>query len=157
MTSESLKRRRELFISRYLQLPHLNMQSSTYLCRSAASLVRSNTPTGGHRAIFASNSFNPRQLHTTAIPSFLIPSFQPSQQYQYDCSRRLSQKAAQLPRKADRRARREFSTTPLRKDVNVITNPRKDDDGKDMVVDITPRAANVSACDHIALASADTR
>jgi len=39
--------------------------------------------------------------------------------------------------------RRLFSTSPRPRQTEVVLNPRKDDDGNDLTLEITPRAANV--------------
>ena len=68
------------------------------------------------------------------IPAFLLPSFsQKSIHWPIQDGRSSS-----LPFASQRRA---FSHSPAHRAVVVAANPRKDADGNDMIVDITPRAA----------------
>jgi hypothetical protein len=58
---------------------------------------------------------------------------------------RVSQHAPPLPlRSIPKATSRAFSTTSTLKETVAIYNPRKDDDGQDMNVEITARASNVS-------------
>src|SRR5271165_1402625 len=58
---------------------------------------------------------------------------------------RVSQHANPLPLRSGPRApSRAFSTTSALKETVAIFNPRKDENGQDMNVEITPRASNVS-------------
>ena len=79
------------------------------------------------------------------LPSFLLPAF--SQQRGFSVSA-----VAKLPPPsktssvfvAQRSVPRLFTTSSYRSAVVVTANPRKDDDGNDMLIDITPRASKVS-------------
>ncbi|MCJ1316900.1 hypothetical protein MMC15_002221 [Xylographa vitiligo] len=76
------------------------------------------------------------------LPSFLLPAF--SQQRGFSVST-----VAKLPPPsktssvfvAQRSVPRLFTTSSYRSAVVVTANPRKDDDGNDMLIDITPRAS----------------
>ncbi|MCJ1243192.1 hypothetical protein MMC30_000389 [Trapelia coarctata] len=82
------------------------------------------------------------QENAEAIPSFLLPAF-----HQHNQAHRLSKGRKPLSQRSSRLTclitaqERLFSTSPARPAAVVTANPRKDDDGNDMLVDITPRAA----------------
>jgi hypothetical protein len=75
-------------------------------------------------------------LRTAPVLEFLAPSISPRS---YQCPRIASRGAPK------RLVSRCFSSSAARRQTKVIYNPRKDDDGADMNVEITPRAANVRA------------
>ena len=82
------------------------------------------------------------QSRAEAVPLFLLPAF-----HKHGPTQRLSIRSQPFIRRPSRpccptRAHERFiSTSPRRPAATVIANPRKDDDGNDMLVDITPRAA----------------
>lgn len=84
-----------------------------------------------------------RHVHIAFPSGFRLPfcdssaSETPSQQIRPWQLRRHSHASIQYP------TCRAFSTSPKRVATIITTNPRKDDDGKVMEVDITQRAANV--------------
>ena len=83
-------------------------------------------------------------LKLEPVPDFFLPSFKhqrmlstPSTIHRYNLS---SAAARRLPVISGRH----FSTTQPFRAVVVTANPRKDDDGNEMLIDITPGAANAS-------------
>ncbi|PSS18691.1 hypothetical protein M430DRAFT_101936 [Amorphotheca resinae ATCC 22711] len=81
----------------------------------------------------------PRRCFHNAPPQplldFLLPSL-PSPALQHA---RLNKPLSSRTQNAPRRA---FTTSPVRRHTSAVFNPRKDDDGNDMTVEITPRASN---------------
>ncbi|RDW70264.1 hypothetical protein BP5796_08661 [Coleophoma crateriformis] len=73
-----------------------------------------------------------RTLHTTHPLEFLVPAARRPAQ-----SRSLRKQPALLHPSA-----RSFTSSPERRQTTAVVNPRKDDDGNDMNVEITPRASN---------------
>ncbi|MCJ1254504.1 [4Fe-4S] proteins maturation [Lignoscripta atroalba] len=81
-----------------------------------------------------------RHLRKIVLPAFLLPSFNLGNSLSYP---RLQPTGTLLnPYDATPRYRRQFTTLRAFQAVAVTANPRKDEDGKDMIIDITPRAAN---------------
>ena len=79
----------------------------------------------------------PQTVSWIAIPAFLVPSLtQSSPNTPF-----WTGKTRSTPVLAVASQRRFFSPSPGRRAVIVTANPRKDVDGNDMIVDITPRAA----------------
>ena len=76
----------------------------------------------------------PHSASSTGIPAFLLPSF--AQKLPLTPTRHYP--SFPLPVAHQKRA---FSHSPPHRAVVVTANPRKDADGNDMIVDITPRAA----------------
>ena len=79
-----------------------------------------------------------RQLHSTPLPllDFLLPSA-PIPGLHNDWACKQVSRAIQT-------TKRPFTSSSRRQQTFAIFNPRKDDDGIDMSVEITPRASNVS-------------
>ena len=79
------------------------------------------------------------------IPSFLLPAFGQQRRFSIPTIAKLSLplKVACVP-VAQRSVRRLFTTSSRSSAVVVTANPRKDDDGNEMLIDITPRASKVS-------------
>ena len=80
----------------------------------------------------------------TSIPDFPLPSSVPKR----DRTSAISHRHRPLVQSAPAILgpllhRRMFSATPVAKAAVVTANPRKDEDGNDMLIDITARAANV--------------
>ena len=79
-----------------------------------------------------------------ALPSFLLPAFHQDSQ-----AHMLARRSKPLFKRSSRLVRlipgqeRLFSSSSVRRATVVTANPRKDDDGNDMHVDITARAAKV--------------
>ena len=80
----------------------------------------------------------------TSIPDFLLPAFSrgspaasPSFRIHPAFQRHIPTRLGHVEH------RRSLSTSPATRAVVVTTNPRKDVDGNEMLVDITTRAANV--------------
>ncbi|MCJ1289496.1 hypothetical protein MMC34_001029 [Xylographa carneopallida] len=76
------------------------------------------------------------------IPSFLLPAFGQQRRFSIPTIAKLSLplKVACVP-VAQRSVRRLFTTSSRSSAVVVTANPRKDDDGNEMLIDITPRAS----------------
>ena len=91
-----------------------------------------------------------RHLRKIVLPAFLLPSFNLGNSLSYP---RLQPTGTLLnPYDATPRYRRQFTTLRAFQAVAVTANPRKDEDGKDMIIDITPRAANVRLC-HLSISA----
>jgi hypothetical protein len=75
-----------------------------------------------------------RSFASTPILDFLAPSVAPHTRKQ--AAWRPSQRAASA---------RDFSISSIKRETKVIYNPRQDEDGEDMNIEITPRAATVRA------------
>ena len=80
----------------------------------------------------------------TSIPGFLLPAFSrrlpaasPSSHIHPAFRRRVPSRVVHIEH------HRSLSTSPAIRAVVVTTNPRKDVDGNEMLIDITTRAANV--------------
>ncbi|MCJ1399613.1 hypothetical protein MMC11_002815 [Xylographa trunciseda] len=77
------------------------------------------------------------------IPSFLLPAFSRQKGFSISTVAKSSpsSRASHIPA-AQRSVSRLFTTSSRSNAVVVTANPRKDDDGNDMLIDITPRASN---------------
>ena len=105
-------------------------------------------------AVQLANNYGPRLVAQNfvhngpeRIPSFLLPAF--SQQRSFSIS--TAAKLPPLPKMssisgsaAQRSIPRTFTTSSSRRAVVVTANPRRDDDGNEMLIDITPRASKAS-------------
>lgn len=86
--------------------------------------------------------------HTTQriIPDFLLPAFATGINLGsplFHVSSTLHKRAVSHAKHVEQR--REFSASPATKAVVVAANPRRDEDGNEMLIDITARAANVGS------------
>lgn len=78
-----------------------------------------------------------RPLHTTPIFDFLAPGIaQPAFQ-------RAGRRNIPFQESSSGISRRDFTTSRTSRATAAIHNPKKDDDGNDMHIEITPRASNV--------------
>lgn len=73
------------------------------------------------------------------VPEFLLPSFTSSRTSALK-PRHNTKQASSISRSQSRRA---FSSTKRAQAAVITANPRKDEDGNEMAIDITARAANV--------------
>ena len=80
----------------------------------------------------------------TSIPDFLLPCFkQPGLSFPQRSIQTASQILPLGKKEHGSRALRHFSSSTWRRAVSVTANPRQDEAGNEMMVDITPRAAKV--------------
>lgn len=108
------------------------------------------------RTASRSNADTPRHLSTsnssyTFIPDYLLPPSIPKKHHVsavFHRRRSATQFVPTTPGHLHRR--RMFSATPTAKAATVIANPRKDEDGKEMLIDITARAAEVCSFHYFA-------
>ncbi|MCJ1351390.1 MAG: hypothetical protein MMC33_001374 [Icmadophila ericetorum] len=77
-----------------------------------------------------------------ALPDLLLPAFSPSRPFIRSSAHHVSSKTSAKSRLLETPQLRHFSGSPSSRAVVVTTKSRQDDDGNDMIVDITPRAAN---------------
>ena len=84
-----------------------------------------------------------RHQRRETIPAFLLPSFAPQGLSAKASPRRDLAPRASSDRIITPQRHCYFSTSSRQEAVVVAANPRKDDEGNDMLVDITPRAAKV--------------
>ncbi|KAL2067969.1 hypothetical protein VTL71DRAFT_16067 [Oculimacula yallundae] len=107
--------------------------ASRSIARSCSHFATS-TPSSAARAFL--QIAPQRQLHTSSpVLEFLLPSIQ------YPSLRTRNAKS-QLSCRQQNTARRKFTSTPKRQATSAIYNPRDDDDGVPMHIEITPRASN---------------
>ena len=95
------------------------------------------------RLIPRRNLADTRHQRAATIPEFLLPSFPPQIPTPRSPSSWIPAFQNQACPSIPNQHGRQFSTTERQNAVVVAANPRKDDEGNDMLVDITPRAANV--------------
>ena len=108
------------------------LQRSLARAKSIAGKRASSLNTGRNLTTGCSPKFEP-------FPEFFVPSLSEKRTHPlYHCIRssRSSTLCGQL--------KRHFSQSPSSKAVAVTINPRKDEDGNEMLIDITSRAATVS-------------
>jgi hypothetical protein len=102
------------------------------MSRSCSKLAHNTNFSSGARAFL---QLAPRRYFQTTPPlDFLLPSI-PSTAIQ---NGRLAK--ASLSKTQPSRA---FTSSSIRRATHAVVNPKKDDDGNDMTVEITPRASNV--------------
>lgn len=79
-----------------------------------------------------------KQFHSAPLPlfDFLIPSIPNTFIHHLWVRKQASSSFTILER-------RTFTTSPVRQQTTAVVNPKRDDDGNDMNVEITPRASNV--------------
>jgi len=77
-----------------------------------------------------------RHMHSTPLLDFLAPNIPVTH------GLRSRESKACYPG-AQRPTHRGFTSTIVRRQTSAIVNPRQDDDGVDMTLEITPRASNV--------------
>ncbi|KAK5128482.1 hypothetical protein LTR85_003150 [Meristemomyces frigidus] len=107
------------------------------MSRSCARILQSSRPSLSSATRQAGRSLVPhRDLHSPALLylDFLAPAWQPSNLG----PARSQSVTSRVPRPAQSRG---ISTTPRRL-AKAIQNPRKDDDGNEMIINISPRAAH---------------
>lgn len=94
------------------------------------------------QATFSSNSrniMNSSRHNTEPLPEFLLPFLRErNASLLFHRSFRLSRASCH-----DTQSKRNFSSSPAPKAVAATINPRKDEEGNDMLIDITSRAATV--------------
>jgi hypothetical protein len=110
--------------------------ATSFIMRSCPQLVSSSSSSAARAFL----QLAPRRCFHNAPPQplldFLLPSL-PSPALQHArLNKPLSPRTQNPPRRA-------FTTSPVRRHTSAVFNPRKDDDGNDMTVEITPRASNV--------------
>src|SRR3954447_9431013 len=105
------------------------------ITRSCSQLSASNL-SGAAQAFLR---LSPRRYYHTnplPVPDFLLPSDARNSVQHGWISWPVSSEAQRL-------VTRSFTSSAVRKQTTTVVNPKKDEDGNDMSVDITPRASNV--------------
>ena len=84
-----------------------------------------------------------------AILEFLLPSFNRRRHFSTSSTTPRYKYLSASPKSLHSESTRHFSNTRSTLAAVVTANPRKDDDGNEMLIDITPRAANVNLLRHL--------
>lgn len=111
--------------------PFQRNMATRSITRSCSQMAHS-SPSSAARAFL---QLAPRRYFQTAPPlDFLLPSIP---------STSIRRGRRTQPSVLKTQPSRTFTSSPIRRATHVVVNPKKDDDGNDMTVEITPRASNV--------------